>query len=211
MTQPTARTEEAAGPVDAAWEQASNVGQHVGERGSQLAGTAADQAKQVTGEAGRQARDLVGEARGQLGGQASAQQQKVADGLRSLVDELSSMAEKGGQSGPATELAHRAAERARRAASWLDKREPGDLVGEVRRLGRQHPGTFLLGATLAGVVVGRLTRGAVEAASSTPSDSESASGRIAAPRSPAPAHEAVSSPPPPPFSAPGLDVGPEQV
>jgi hypothetical protein len=211
MTQPTARTEEAAGPVDAAWEQASNVGQHVGERGSQLAGTAADQAKQVTGEAGRQARDLVGEARGQLGGQASAQQQKVADGLRSLVDELSSMAEKGGQSGPATELAHRAAERVRQAASWLDKREPGDLVGEVRRLGRQHPGTFLLGATLAGVVVGRLTRGAVEAASSTSSDSEGANGQITAPQPAVPGYERVPSPPAPPFSAPGLGVGPEQV
>ena len=151
MTQPTARTEESAGPVDAALQQASNVSQHAGEKGSQLAGTAADQAKQVTGEAGRQARDLIAEARGQLGGQASAQQQKVADGLRSLVDELTSMAKNSGQSGPATELAHQAAERARHAASWLDKREPGDLVGEVRRLGRQHPGTFLLGAVLAGV------------------------------------------------------------
>jgi hypothetical protein len=209
MTQPTARTDESAGPVDAARQQASNVSQHVGEKGSHLAGTATDQAKQVTGEAGRQARDLIAEARGQLGGQASAQQQKVADGLRSLVDELTSMAEKGGQSGPATELAYQAADRVRHAASWLDKREPGDLVGEVRRLGRQHPGTFLLGAVLAGVLVGRLTRGAVEAASSTSSDSESASGRIAAPRSPAPAHEPVSSPPPPPFSAPGLGVGPE--
>ena len=48
MTQPTARTEESAGPVDAALQQASNVSQHAGEKGSQLAGTAADQAKQVT-------------------------------------------------------------------------------------------------------------------------------------------------------------------
>jgi hypothetical protein len=209
MTQPTARTEESAGPVDAARQQATKVGQHAGEKGSHLAGTAADQAKHVTAEAGRQARDLIGEARDQLGGQASAQQQKVADGLRSLVDELTSMAEKGGQSGPATELAHQAAERVRHAASWLDKREPGDLVGEVRRLGRQHPGTFLLSAVLAGVLVGRLTRGAVEAASSTSSDSEGASGQIPAPQPAVPSYEPVPSPPAPPFSAPGLGVGPE--
>ncbi len=209
MTQPTARTEESAGPVDAALQQASNVSQHAGEKGSQLAGTAADQAKQVTGEAGRQARDLIAEARGQLGSQASAQQQKVADGLRSLVDELTSMAKNSGQSGPATELAHQAAERARHAASWLDKREPGDLVGEVRRLGRQHPGTFLLGAVLAGVVVGRLTRGAVEAASSTSSDSDGASSQITAPQPAVPGYERVPSPTAPPFSAPGLGVGPE--
>ena len=209
MTQPTARTDESAGPVDAARQQATRVGQHAGEKGSQLAGTAADQAKQVTAEAGRQARDLIGEARGQLVSQASVQQQKVADGLRSLVDELTSMAENGGQSGPATELAHQAAGRARHAASWLDKREPGDLVGEVRRLGREHPGAFLLCAVVAGVLVGRLTRGAVEAGSRTSSDSESASGRLAAPQPAVPGYERVPSPPAPPFGAPGLSVGAE--
>jgi hypothetical protein len=208
MTGPTTRTEESPGPVDAAREQASKVGQHAGEKGSQLAGTATDQAKHVTAEAGRQARDLIGEARGQLVDQASAQQQKVAHGLRSLVDELTSMAENSGQSGPATELAHQTAERVRHAASWLDKREPGDLVGEVRRLGRQHPGIFLLGAVLAGVLVGRLTRGAVEAASSTSSDSESATSQTA-PQPVMPSYEPAPSPPAPPFSAPGLGVGPE--
>jgi hypothetical protein len=224
MTRPTARTEQSARPVDAARQQAAKVGQHAGEKPSQLAETATDQAKQVTAEAGRQARDLIGEARVQLGSQASAQQRKVADGLRSLVDELTSMAENGGQSGPATEVAHQAAERVRHAATWLHQREPGDLVGEVRRLGRQHPGTFLLGAVLAGVLVGRLTRGAVEAASSTSSDDNGAAGRTAARRSAAsndePAPSAppplgemspsrdVSVPTPPPIDAAGLDAGP---
>jgi hypothetical protein len=188
MTRPSTRTDESPGAVDAARDQAEKVGQHAGEKGSQLAETAADQAKQVTAEAGRQARDLIDEARGQVGSEALAQQQKVAIGLRSLVDELTSMAEKGGQSGPATEIANQAAERVRRAATWLDQREPGDLVGELRRLGRQHPGTFLLGAALAGVLVGRLTRGAVEAA---------AHGDV-------PAHSA----PPPSIGAPGLDASP---
>jgi hypothetical protein len=188
MTRPGTRTDESPGAVDAARDQVEKVGQHAGEKGSQLAETAADQAKQVTAEAGRQARDLIDEARGQVGSEALAQQQKVAIGLRSLVDELTSMAEKGGQSGPATEIANQAAERVRRAATWLDQREPGDLVGELRRLGRQHPGTFLLGAALAGVLVGRLTRGAVEAA---------AHGDV-------PAHSA----PPPPISPSGFDARP---
>ncbi len=188
MTRPSTRTDESAGAVDAARDQVGKVGQQAGEKGSQLAETGADQAKQVTAEAGRQARDLIDEARGQVGSEALAQQQKVAIGLRSLVDELTSMAEKGGQSGPATEIANQAAERVRRAATWLDQREPGDLVGELRRLGRQHPGTFLLGAALAGVLVGRLTRGAVEAA---------AHGDV-------PAHSA----PPPSIGAPGLDARP---
>ena len=125
------------------------------------------------------------------------------------MNELTSMVENGGQSGPATELAQQAAERVRQAASWLNEREPGDLVGEFRRLGRQHPGTFLLGAALAGVLVGRLTRGAVEAASSTSSDSQGASSPIGGPQPIVPSYERVPSPPPPPFSAAGLGVGPE--
>jgi hypothetical protein len=74
------------------------------------------------------------------------------------------MAEGGQQSGPASEIARQTADRADRYADWLDKREPGDLVEEARSFARRRPGAFLLGATLAGVVVGRLTRGAVDAA-----------------------------------------------
>ena len=90
MTQPTARTEESVGPVDAAPEQASNVSEHAGEKGSQL-GTAADQAKHVTAEAGRQARDLIAEARGQprcpgLGSATESRQQAEVIGERVDLD-----------------------------------------------------------------------------------------------------------------------------
>jgi hypothetical protein len=61
-------------------------------------------------------------------------------------------------------VARQAADRADRVADWLGEREPGDLVEEVRSLARRRPGAFLLGAALAGVVVGRLTRGVVDTA-----------------------------------------------
>jgi hypothetical protein len=222
MTQPTARAEQSPGPVDTARAQAAQVGQHAAQEGSQLAGTATDQAKQVAAEARRQARDLVGEARGQLSDQATNQQQKVAGGLRSLAEELAVMAAKGEQSGPATEVAHQVAERARQAAVWLEQREPGDLVSELRRVGRQHPGTFLLGAVIAGVMVGRLTRGAV--ASTSTNSSESTPGQIARPQpavadyqdayAGSPPLNATTTPPgeepaspPPPTGGAGLDIG----
>jgi hypothetical protein len=41
----------------------------------------------------------------------------------------------------------------------LQNREPADLLEEVRSYARRKPGTFLLGAALAGVVAGRLTSG----------------------------------------------------
>jgi hypothetical protein len=65
------------------------------------------------------------------------------------------------QSGPATQLTSQARDRVHGAADWLDGREPGDLVDELRSLARRRPGAFLVGAALAGVVAGRLTRGVV--------------------------------------------------
>jgi len=65
--------------------------------------------------------------------------------------------------GPATDLAHQAADKLGDAAQWLEGRDPGSLVEEVRNLARRKPGAFLLGAAAAGVLAGRLTRGAVQA------------------------------------------------
>jgi hypothetical protein len=96
--------------------------------------------------------------------QSRAQKDKAASGLRSLGAELQSMANgQGGQSGLATDLAQQASAKVQDLAGWLDQREPGELLEEVRALARRKPGTFLLGALAAGVVAGRLTRGAVDA------------------------------------------------
>jgi hypothetical protein len=150
--------------VDVAREEASNVGQSVREAGGQVTQTASEQAQEVVSEARRQARDLVGEARQQASQQASSQQQKAAGGLRALGDELREMSEKSGQSGLASELAQQAADRVSSLASWLEQREPGDLLEEVRSYARRRPGMFLVGAAIAGVVAGRLTRGAAASA-----------------------------------------------
>ena len=106
--------------------------------------------------------------RGQVREQASTQQHQAALHLRAVADELSEMAAKGGQSGLATQVAQEAAERVRGVASWLDQREPGDLLDGVRDFARRHPGTFLVGAAVAGVVAGRLTRGLTSAAGPPP-------------------------------------------
>jgi hypothetical protein len=149
---------------DVARDEAADVGNSAVEAGSHVAQSATDQAKQVVSETGRQARDLLGEAKGQVREQASTQQHQAAQQLRAVADELSEMTAKGGQSGLATQVAQEAAERVRGVASWLDQREPGDLLDGVRDFARRHPGTFLVGAAAAGVVAGRLTRGLTSAA-----------------------------------------------
>ncbi|MEH1127238.1 hypothetical protein [Micromonospora sp. CPCC 206061] len=139
--------------------------------------TAAEQGRQVAGEAGDRARQLYGAARDELRGQASEQQRRAAGGLRSVGAELRTMADQGGGSGPATDLARRASGTIDQVAGWLEDREPGAVLGEVKRYARQHPGAFLAGAALLGVLAGRLTRGlAADAGGGTDSDGGAASG-----------------------------------
>jgi len=145
-------------------DEAAEVGRTAADAGRQVAGTAAEQAANVAQEVKAQARDLVGEARGQVQDQARTGQLKAAEGIRALSQELREMADGAQQSGTVSEVARQASERADRFAEWLGQREPGDLLEEVRSFARRRPGAFLVGAALAGVVVGRLTRGAVDAA-----------------------------------------------
>jgi hypothetical protein len=145
--------------TEVAREQAGRVGQTASEAGSQVAQTTKEQARNVADEARQQARDLVGEARTQVRDQASTQRDQAVQGLRALGDELDQMAQRGGQSGIATEVARRASGRTRELAGYLDGRDPADLIDELRAYARRRPVVFLAGAALAGVVAGRLTRG----------------------------------------------------
>jgi hypothetical protein len=151
-------------------DEAASVGETAKEATSQVATTATEQAKNVAGETKRQAKDLINQAGSQVTEQAGAQKQKAAGGLRSLGDELRSMAEgTGAQGGMTGDLARQAADKAHELAGWLDQRDPGSLLEEIRQLARRKPGTFLIGAALAGVAAGRLTRGAVAANGSSTS------------------------------------------
>ncbi|MEU7802076.1 hypothetical protein AB0B10_22685 [Micromonospora arborensis] len=140
-------------------QEASRVGQQATQAGGQVAHTAAEQGGQVAAEARRQAQQLTGQASGQLRDQAQTQQRRAAEGLRDLGRNLGSMAEQDGDSGLAGHAVRRVADAAQQAAGWLDEREPGEVLDEVRTYARSHPGTFLAGAAVAGLLVGRLTRG----------------------------------------------------
>ncbi|MGC5331393.1 hypothetical protein [Micromonospora sp. DT62] len=142
----------------AAAEKGGHIAHAAAEKGGHVAHAAAEQGGHVASEARRQARNLTGEAGTQLRDQARAQQHRAADGLRGIGRELSSMAERSEDSGMAAQAVRRAADAAQQAAGWLDEREPGAVLHDVRSYARRHPGTFLAGAALAGMLVGRLTR-----------------------------------------------------
>lgn len=163
----------AQGKAGAAKEQASQVAHDAADAGKHVAGITKDQAKNVAGEAKTQVKNVAGEAkfqakdlldqgRTQLTEQASAQQKKAAEGIRGLSDQLHSMKSGEVASGPAADIVGQVATRLEGAASWLEERQPGDLITEVRQFAARRPGTFIAIAAIAGVVAGRLTKAVME-------------------------------------------------
>src|SRR6478672_6170858 len=143
----------------AAKEEASNVAGEAASAAQGVAQTAKDEAANVAHEAKANAQDLLEQAKSGLTSQAGTQQQKAAEGIRNISTQLHSMASAPDQQGMASDLVRQAAERTSSMATWLENREPGDLLNEVQRFARNKPGTFLLLAAGAGVLAGRLTRG----------------------------------------------------
>jgi len=147
--------------TDVAKNEAQNMGQTAAEAGSQVASTAVDQAKTVVQETQQQAMNLLDHGRSQMREQAVGQQQKAAQSLSSLADELRGMVNGTSMdtTGPAHDLLQQATGKIEEFAGWLQNREPADLLDEVRSFARRKPGTFLLGAAIAGIAAGRLTSG----------------------------------------------------
>jgi hypothetical protein len=159
------------GPVEptGAKEQAKQAASTAAEEGKHVAGVAKDQAQQVASQAQQQTKNLMGEARSQLEDQSRTQRDRLVSRLRTLSDDIEKMASgEGADAGMAQDLARQVAQRARELSSRVEGREPAELLEEVRGFARRRPGTFLLGALAAGIVAGRLTRGAREASSSEP-------------------------------------------
>ncbi|MEV7396344.1 hypothetical protein [Aeromicrobium sp. NPDC092404] len=176
------------------------------EQGAHVADTAKSEAQQVVGEAKEKAADLLGDARSQIDQQSKSQLQALASKLEELSSEVDSMVEGSSVQGTVTELARQLSDKTRTLSNRLSDREPKDVLEDVRGFARQKPGTFLLGALAAGVVAGRLTRGAKEAHSS---GSSTGSASASAPTSPGGAAGAagVSAPPTPAPTAGDLSSG----
>ncbi len=170
-----------AGRVDAAKQEAADLTQAATGQAKDVLGTAKEEAASVATEAKAQAKDLFAQTQRELTEQAHTQQQRLAGGLRSVSDELDSMAANSDGSGIAGDLVQQVSGRLSAAASWLGDRDPGSVLTEVKRYARRKPGTFILAAAVAGVVVGRLTR-ALAANASDDKGSTSPSTPVPAPR-----------------------------
>ena len=148
-----------ASKTEAAKSEATEVASQAAGAAQNVAATAKTEAANVASEVKTNARDLLHQAKSDLTSQAGTQQQKVAEGIRSISSELRTMADTSDQPGVASDLIRQAADRSQSVASWLDGRDPGSLLNEVQGFARRRPGTFLLLAAGAGILAGRLTKG----------------------------------------------------
>ena len=151
-------TSTADGTAEHIKDQTNAVGESAVSAGGDVVWSAKDQGREIAAEAGRQAKDLYGRARTEMADQARTQQKRAASGLFAVADEAARIADRGGESGPVTRVVQDASARIAQAGRWLEDREPGQLLDDVKRYARRHPGAFLLAAAALGVVAGRFAK-----------------------------------------------------
>ncbi|MWV59111.1 hypothetical protein [Rathayibacter sp. VKM Ac-2754] len=145
--------------VGAAKDQAASVAGDAKQAAGDVLATGKEEAANVAQEAKTQVKDLLDQSRGQLTEQAHAQKENAAKGARAFSDDLTSLANgEGGQDNMAANLVSNLAGRAQGVATWLEDREPAELLEDVKSFARRRPGAFILLAAATGLVAGRLVR-----------------------------------------------------
>ncbi|MGL3200443.1 MULTISPECIES: hypothetical protein [Curtobacterium] len=146
------------GKADAAKGAAKDVAGDAKDKAADVAGTAKEQAGKVASEATDHAKQLYGQASATLKSQAADQQQRAASGLRDIGDQLGRMAENDDEQGIAAKVVRDLSHRAGSAAGYLEGRDPGSLLDEVKSFAAKRPGAFIAIAAGAGILAGRLTK-----------------------------------------------------
>lgn len=148
--------------TDAAKQEAAELKDTAQAEAGHVVETAKQEASAVGQEVKTQVKDVYRQTTQELREQAATQQQRVAEGLRSLGQQFGSMAQGSQEQGMAVDLVQQASQRLTDVSSWLGDRDPGSLLNEVKSFARRKPGVFIVGAAIAGIAAGRLTRAFAE-------------------------------------------------
>uniref|UniRef100_UPI0031D6BD66 hypothetical protein n=1 Tax=Saccharothrix mutabilis TaxID=33921 RepID=UPI0031D6BD66 len=150
-------TENSKGAVPGTAEQ-QEVARHAQQAAGDLVTTGREQAKMVVGETADQVKSAVQDMRTRVADQAENQARRVAQQLTRIADELGGMAENQSSDSMTAPLIRQVADTSRQAADFLDNRGAHGLLDSVQDYARRKPGTFLLGAAVAGFLVGRVAK-----------------------------------------------------
>jgi hypothetical protein len=103
--------------------------------------------------------------------------EKLSSTVRSLASEVRDLGQgKGDANGTVAGLAQQLADKGEQLADYVSAQGPSGLVQELRSFASRKPGTFLLGALTAGVLTGRLVKGATASSSTSGTSSTDSSG-----------------------------------
>jgi ElaB/YqjD/DUF883 family membrane-anchored ribosome-binding protein len=193
-----AAKEEASHLAQTAGQDAQQVGETAKETAKETVAEAKGQAQQAVAEAKYQARDLFEQTRREVSTQSSDQQRRLAGGIRSFSGDLQSLASGDAQEGLATDLVRQASSYADKVGRWLDEREPADVLDEVSRYARRHPGTFIAVAAGLGLLVGRVARSLKDESADQGGSAAVGTGTAQASFAPPSYPPASAYPPPPP-------------
>jgi hypothetical protein len=141
--------------------EAKQVGATAADAGQRVASTTKDEASRVASDVASQARTLYHQATTELSSQAAKQQERAASGVRTISQDLSNMGTQHQGGGVASELVQNLSQRAERVADWLENRQPGELLDDVRQYAARRPGLFILLAGVTGAVAARATKALV--------------------------------------------------
>lgn len=148
------------GVRETARQEGTAVVHHARDAAGEVRATAQEQIGQVAQEAKAQANHILRDTRTRVAEEAEQQARKASSRLDRIADELNTMAENAGPDSMSAGAIRQVADTSRQAARYLDERGARGLLDSAQDFARRRPGAFLLGAAVAGFLVGRIAKSA---------------------------------------------------
>ncbi|WP_158850818.1 hypothetical protein [Saccharothrix deserti] len=143
---------------ETAGQEGTAVAQHARQAAGEVSATAREQAGQVAQEATGQAKHVVRDMRERVAGEAEDQARRVSRQIDRIADELGTMADNSGPDSMTAGTLRQVSDAGRQAARYLDERGARGLLDSAQDFARRKPGTFLIGAAVAGFLVARAAK-----------------------------------------------------
>ncbi len=143
---------------ETAGQEGTAVAQHARQAAGEVRSTAREQVGQVAHEATGQAKHVVHDMRERVASEAEEQARRVSRQIDRIADELGSMADGSGPDSLTAGALRQVSDAGRQAARYLDERGARGLLDSAQDFARRKPGTFLIGAAVAGFLVARAAK-----------------------------------------------------
>ncbi|MCE6995247.1 hypothetical protein LZG04_10550 [Saccharothrix sp. S26] len=143
---------------ETAGQEGTAVAQHARQAAGEVGSTARDQVGQVAHEATGQAKHVVRDMRERVATEAEEQARRVSRQIDRIADELGTMADGSGPDSLTAGALRQVSDAGRQAARYLDERGARGLLDSAQDFARRKPGTFLIGAAVAGFLVARAAK-----------------------------------------------------